>query len=112
MRMLMLGRVDIVPAFGSDPYYPERQEDSLRGQLLWLPVEGQPETLTTHVACPKSAIGAQVIQRINEALEKHGARERAQALYEQRLPPDERQRLQRMRSGIKPAERFWQDPTP
>lgn len=112
MRMLALGRVDLVPAFGSDLYYLEIQEPRVKGELAWLPVEGQPASMLTHVACSNSALGRQVIETLNAAFTRGTARRRAQQLYEERLPTSERRLLERTRQETRPAERFWQDGSP
>ena len=113
LRMLALQRsVDGALAYGFEIPFLESQFPELAGQLTWLPVRGQPSSLTNHVACSKSELGARIVRHLDEHLRTSAGRQVAQRLFEDWLDPASRQALDRLRREMLPPETFWLDAMP
>lgn len=85
--------------------HPER-----RGQLVWLPLAGQPSHLMSRIACSPSPLGQQVIAALEPRLPRF--RDRAQGLYESWLDAASRETLARQRRELRRGESFWSEPVP
>lgn len=112
LRMLAMHRsVDLALSYGFEIPYLVSQYPELAGQLVWMPVRGQPHSLTNHVACAKSDIGQQVVRELNRHLRSGASRDRAQALFEDWLDPRGRRTMERLRRDLGP-DAFWHDSNP
>lgn len=71
VRMMMLGRLDMAIAFGSEERLYREVYRSPGGALVTAPIEGMPRLIPAYFVAPRNAWGRQLIQRINGLLRQH-----------------------------------------
>lgn len=71
IRMMMLGRLDMVIAFGSEERLYREVYQSLDDALVAAPIEGMPAYIPVYIVAPKNDWGNKLIKQINSLLRKH-----------------------------------------
>ncbi|WP_374357075.1 TIGR02285 family protein [Chitinimonas sp.] len=99
LRMLVVGgRIDATLGYSFEPVFSSQEHPEITGRLAWLPISEQPDTLTSHIACSRSATGQAVISEVNKLLVQRDSAEQIQGYYEQWLDPASRERIRALRN--------------
>lgn len=93
IRLMSKGRFDVTLGHSVIVHHWVRNDPSI-GKLVYLPVANVTAPIPLHVSCAKSAVGIEVIQRIDQLPGLENLSEAAAKDYASRLPDEEQQRYQ------------------
>lgn len=106
--LLQLSRqktVDAVLGYPTELGWALQQLKLAEKDFWFIPVEGGPPLMPTHVICSRSAMGKAVINRVNDLLRRGELQEEAERAYLEWLPAASRARYLQLRRNQKPGNK-------